>query len=70
MLIFGRSPNALIAVLTGIFDLVILFGVFTPTAAQIAGVHGVVGLIILYIANDQNTAINAGTAAAVRKGTP
>lgn len=69
MLIFGRSPNLLLALLTGTFNLVVLFSIggFAPNELQIAGVNAFFALLIAFIANDSGTQQKAGIAANNRR---
>lgn len=75
MLIFGRSPNLLLALLASIFNLFVAFqiGGFVPTPEQVAQVNVFLFAFVAFVANSDTITVAAGTAARSRlrtKGEP
>lgn len=65
MLIFGRSPNLLLSLLSGAFNLVVVFQIngFAPTVEQIAQVNAFLFALVAFIANSDTLVIAAGNEA-------
>jgi hypothetical protein len=73
--IVGRSPNLIVGLLGGLFNVVVAFQVagFSPSTEQIGVVNAFILALVAAIANTTNIQIAAGKAAAERKangGTP
>lgn len=68
MLIFGRSPNLLLALLSAGFNLVVSFRIagFDPTSDQVAQVNVFLFAFVAFIANSDTIVIAAGNAARAR----
>lgn len=68
MLIFGRSPNLLLALLSASFNIVVSFSVFgfAPTPEQVAQVNVFLFALVAFIANSDTIVIAAGNAARTR----
>lgn len=63
--IFGRSPNAALALTVAVFNALVVFqvGGFSPTAEQIAAANTFFAVLIAFIANVPELAVQAGAAA-------
>lgn len=68
MLIFGRSPNLLLALLASIFNMLVAFevGGFRPTIEQIAQVNVFMFSFVAFVANSDSITSAAGLAARTR----
>lgn len=68
MLIFGRSPNLLLALLASTFNLLVAFelGGFRPTSDQIAQVNLFLFAFVAFVANSDSITSAAGSAARAR----
>ena len=70
MIIFGRSPNLMLAFLSAVFNGVVLFHIngFAPTPEQIGGVNAILFALVALIANTDSITKAAAEAAEKRNG--
>ena len=68
VLIFGRSPNLVLALLSAAFNILVSFevGGFVPTPEQVAQVNVFLFALVAFIANSDTIVIAAGNAARTR----